>query len=142
MVYKFFSKKEGEVKNHLIEYLRLLNADKKEHPIEVQKILDIAERNGMRGNEIRALIADINAEKIKTPENGTERFDQLFYLINLVLNDNLLDSTEFDFCKEMGLLLGYPPTKISQIIREMYNGIKYELTEAEIRAKVGDLLIK
>lgn len=140
MVYKFFSKKEGEVKNHLAEYLRLLNADKKEHPAEVQKIIDIAERNGMRGTEIKSLMADINADKIKTPENDDDRFEQLFYLLNLVLNDSLLDETEMDFCNAMGLLLGYPPAKVPQIIREMYNGIKYELTEAEIRTKVADLL--
>jgi len=140
MVYKFFSKKEGEVKNHLVEYLRLLNADKEERPAEVQKIIDIAERNGMRGNEIRSLMADLSAEKLKTPQNDDERFEQLFYLINLVLNDNLLDETEMDFCNEMGLLFGYPAAKVPQIIREMYNGIKYELTEAEIRTKVADLI--
>ena len=140
MVYKFFSKKEGEVKSHLAEYLRMLNADKKEHPTEVQKIIDISERNGMRGTEIKSLMADISADRIKTPENDDDRFEQLFYLINLVLNDSLLDSTEFDFCNEIGLLLGYPPSKVPQIIREMYNGIKYELTEQEIKVKVTNLL--
>ncbi|MBC7449883.1 MAG: hypothetical protein H7259_00185 [Cytophagales bacterium] len=140
MVYKFFSKKEGEVKNHLVEYLRLLNADHKDHPEEVKKIIEIAERNGMRGNEIRSLITEISADKIKTPENDDDRFEQLFYLINLVLNDNLLDSTEFDFCNDIGARLGYPAQKVPQITREMYNGIKYELNEVEIKKKVTSLL--
>ncbi len=141
MVYKFFSKKDGEVKNHLVEYLRLLNADKQERSAEVQKIIDIAEKNGMRGNEIRSLMTDINADKVNTqPQTNEERFDQLFYLLNLILNDDLLDETEFDFCNEIGLLIGYTPSKVPLIIREMYNGIKYEWTEEEIKEKVRNLL--
>jgi hypothetical protein len=141
MVYKFFSKKEGEVKNHLVDYIRLANAHQKEHPEEVKQIIEIAERNGMRGQEIKALTADINPEKIKVPKNDAERFEQLFYLINLVLYDNLFNSTEFDFCNEMGILLGYDANKVPQVVREMYNGIKYELAEDEIKKNVAKILV-
>ena len=142
MVYKFFSKSERYIKNHLIDYIRFAKVDGSKHPENVRNIIKIAEHHGMRGQEIKSLISEINPDKIKTPQTDDERFDQLFYLLNLVLYDDLFNSTEADFCNEIGIYLGYKVEKVPLIVREMYDGIKYELSEDEIKKNVTKIITK
>ncbi|MFL5729653.1 MAG: hypothetical protein ACJ75J_09240 [Cytophagaceae bacterium] len=136
-MYYAFNNSKGEVRSHLVEYLRIINADGKEHGEETKKLIEIAEKNGMRGSELKTLIADIDSEKIITPSNNAERFDQLFYLVNLVVGDDyLLNHSEFDFCIEVATKMGIPANKSASIVKEMHNGIKHEVKEPELNEKV------
>ncbi|MFN8414937.1 MAG: hypothetical protein U0U66_01255 [Cytophagaceae bacterium] len=140
MAFNIFRKSTKEVKGYLMEYLRVLNQEGKDHPAEVQKIIDIAEKNGMRGMDINTLIADIDAHKIKDPKDDNERFEFMKYLVQLVVNDDQFSDSEMDFLKEMGVSVGYPIMKVPQIILELYNGFKYEESVDDVKAKIDQLL--
>ncbi|MBY0425227.1 MAG: hypothetical protein K2Q22_06290, partial [Cytophagales bacterium] len=97
--------------------------------------------NGMKGSEIKSMIADVETDKIVHPTTDEERFDHLFYLVNLLFAaDYLLNDGERDFLKEMAILIGYPAPKVPNILREMMEGIKLEKPESEVKEKVTALL--
>ena len=124
-----------------MEYLRLINTDGKEHQEDIKKLIEIAEKNGMKGSEIKSMIADVESHKIVHPENDSERFDHLFYLVNLLFAaDYLLNDGERDFLKEMAIIIGFPAPIIPSILREMMEGIKLEKPEEEVKTKVFSML--
>ncbi|MFL5730202.1 MAG: hypothetical protein ACJ75J_12010 [Cytophagaceae bacterium] len=139
-MYHWFNNSKNEVQKHILEYVKVINSDGKIHNQEMEHLIQLAEKNGMRGSEVKTLISGIDQSKIKAPQNDDERFEQLFYLVNLVLTDSMLNAEEFDFCREVGEKMGYPHTKAGLIVKEMHNGIKRELEEKEIKAKVQKLL--
>ena len=131
-MYFDFNNSKGEVRQHLLEYLRLINADEKKHDKDVEMIITIAVDNGMSGTELKALIMDIDAGKVTKPNNPKEIFDQIFYLINLSLHDDYFNNTEFDFCVDMAELYGVESNIAPKMVREIYNCIKLEMKEDDI----------
>ena len=127
------------------EIKRFMDENVKEKPktIKASKVKDImsmAEANGMYSSDINSLISEINPEKLHHPKNHTERIDQMFYMMTLLLDDLNLDAAEKDFLKEFALSIDIPLTEAPYIIMEIYNGLKYETPEEEIRAKVLEML--
>lgn len=140
-MYFWFNRSKKEVENHMMEYLRLINTDGKEHQEDIKKLIEVAEKNGMKGSEIKSMIADVESHKIIHPQNDSERFDHLFYLVNLLFAaDYLLNDGERDFLKEMAMIIGFPPAKVPSILREMMEGIKLEKPEPEVKSAVLAML--
>lgn len=140
-MYFWFNKSKKEVENHMLEYLRIINTDGKEHQEEIKKLIEVAEKNGMKNSEIKSMIADVESSKIITPQNDDERFELLFYLVNLLFSaDYLLNDGERDFLKEMAIMIGFPAGKVPAILKEMMEGIKLEKEEPVIKTKVFEVL--
>jgi hypothetical protein len=51
----------------------------------------------MRASDVKTIIPEVDPAKIKSPENNDKKFNQLFYLINLVLSDDFFETEEFNF---------------------------------------------
>ena len=140
-MYFWFNKSKKEVENHMLEYLRLINTDGKEHQEDIKRLVEIAEKNGMKNSEIKSMIADVESHKIVHPETDLERYEHLFYLVNLLFAaDYLLNDGERDFLKEMAIIIGFPAAKVPSILKIMMEGIKLEKPEPEVKAEVLSLL--
>jgi hypothetical protein len=141
-MYYWFGKRNKELRSHILEYLNLLTADTKQHPKKIAKIVSIAKNSGMRSSEIKSLINEVDPNKVKWPETNDEQFNQLYYLINLILKDEFFNTEEFDFCIEMATVIGYNRPEAATIVREIYNGIKTEMKEPEIKIRIQQILDK
>jgi hypothetical protein len=132
-MYYNFNNDKRDVKRHLLEYLRLINADEKKHDKDVEMIVSVALENGMSGTDLKALMVEIDAEKVKAPENPDEKFERIMYVINLCLYDHYFSDSEKDFCVDIAMLYGIPSAHAPMLIKEIYNGIKSEEKEEEIK---------
>lgn len=107
---------------------------------KVLEITEMANRNGMRQSDINSLAEELDPEKLIQPANDFERYGLLNYMMNLLLDDLNLDGAERDFLKEFAVKIGYPVEKAPFIIREIYNGLKNEESESEIKHSVEEIL--
>jgi hypothetical protein len=141
-MFNWFRNRNKELSSYIFSYLNLLTADKKQHPKKMSTIISLARNAGMGTKELKGLIRDVDPSQIKLPLDNDEKFNHIFYLINLVSNDEQFDSDEFDFCIEMAALIGYNRSEAATIVREIYNGIKTKMKESDIKLRIEQILIK
>jgi hypothetical protein len=107
---------------------------------KAKAIKSMAEINGMRPSDVDSLISELDPKKIHHPKNDEERIDQLFYMMGLLLDDLNFDVAEKDFINEFAKEIEIPVAKVPYIIMEIYNGLKNETPEDEIRSSVLNML--
>jgi hypothetical protein len=108
---------------------------------KVRQIMELAAINGMRPSDVDSLAASLDPKKLTIPQTEHDRLIMLEYMINILLDDLNLDSAEEDFLKDFGVSIGYPIEKVPLLVREVYNGMKNENTESEIKEAVNEVLV-
>ena len=129
----FFNKNKGEIRSHLLENIRFDESleEKRKHPV-LKEIISLAENNGMRGQELKALIAQLDDTLLITPNNDRERFSLLHKMITILNDDHFLNTGEKDFCTDYGVYLGYERINVVYLIRAIMDGMKLDQSEEEI----------
>jgi hypothetical protein len=141
-MFSWFRKKNKELRGYTLGYLNLLTADQSQHPRKISTIISLAKHAGLTSREIKEIIRDVNPVQVKLQLSYDEKFKYLFYLINLVSRDDLFEMDEFDFCIEMAGVIGYSRLEAATLVREIYNGIKTEMKESDIKLRIEQILIK
>jgi hypothetical protein len=107
---------------------------------QIAKILELASDYGMRPSDVDTLAEMLEPSKLKLPQNDTERFDNVYYIMTLLLEDQNFDAAERDFVNQYAIELGYGVSNATFVIREMYNGLRADLPVEEIRNNVNQIL--
>jgi hypothetical protein len=129
-------KKKDQMRSFLFDNIRYKSVESQKNNPALKSIIEMAERNGMVGGDIKSFATDIDSEKIKQPTNDSERFDTLYYMVTLLFHHDYISPPAFDFCREFGESIGYSKTTITPIIKEIINGIKLDLAIAEIKESI------
>jgi hypothetical protein len=141
-MFHWFWNRNRELRSYILGYLNLLIADKRHHYKKIGTIISLAKNAGMGTSEIKTLLREVDPIQIQLPISNDEKFNRLFYLINLVSSDELFDTDEFDFCIEMAALIGYNRSEAATVVREIYNGIKTKMKKPDIKNRIQQILNK
>jgi uncharacterized tellurite resistance protein B-like protein len=108
MLTLFETKKARTEKTHLRNVITLAKADGKLSKSELNLIYKIGEARGLKNDEIQDLLQEIiPSSDIVLPNNDTERFNQIFDLVELMLADGRVADQEVDFCIEIAEKFGF-----------------------------------
>lgn len=136
----FESEETKRLKSHIINLGALAKIDGHIDAAEIEHIISIGERKGMRAQEVRALLADCRDMKLVMPTNDLDRFDQIYDLVEMMLADGIVDDSEMDFCIDIATKMGFRKAVVGVLIKKITTGVKDGLSRDEIKAQALDFL--
>ena len=140
-MFSFFENEQVKrVKNHIMNLGALAKVDGHIDQTELNYIISIGQKNGMKPDEVKSLIANSGTIKQIVPENDSERFDQIYDLVEMMLADGIVDDNEMEFCMEMATKLGFRKAIVGVLVRKISIGVKDGLSREHIKSESKDFL--
>lgn len=136
----FESEQTKKVKSHLCNLASLAKADGHIDEREMTFIVAVGKKNGMRAEDVRNLVANTNTATLVVPDNDSERFDQIFDLVDMMLADGVVDDHEMDFCIDMATKLGFRKAIVGVLVRKISMGVKDGLPRDQIKQESQSFL--
>ena len=124
-MFGFFENEQAKkIKSHLLNLAALAKADGHIDAREMNFIIAVGKKNGIGSSEVQALVAGATGASNELPTNDSERFDQIFDLVDMMLADGIVDDTEMDFCIVMAEKLGFRKAIVGVLVRKISQGVK------------------
>ncbi|MCC2546546.1 TerB family tellurite resistance protein [Hymenobacter sp. BT175] len=136
----FENEQTKKVKSHLMNLVTLAKADGHIDEREMSFIVAVGKKNGLRADDVRSIIANANAPALVLPDNDSERFDQIFDLVDMMLADGVVDDNEMDFCIDMAEKLGFRKAIVGVLVRKISLGVKDGLPREQIKEESQSFL--
>ncbi|PRY08900.1 hypothetical protein CLV24_12068 [Pontibacter ummariensis] len=140
-MFGFFESEETKrLKSHITNLGALAKIDGHLDPTEMNFIISIGTKNGMKAEEVRHLISNSAESDCPSPSNDSERFDQIYDLVEMMLADGIVDENEMDFCISMAAKLGFKKSIVGVLVRRITTGVKDGLTRDSIKRDTQSFL--
>ena len=140
-MFNFFENEQSTmIRNHLQNLGALAKVDGHLDPSELNYIIAIGQKNGFKAEEVKSLVANSQNSHFHLPENDTERFDQIYDLVEMMLADGIVDDNEMEFCMEMAAKLGFRRAIVGMLVRKITLGVKDGLSRELIRTETQAFL--
>ena len=124
-MFGFFENEQAKkIKGHLLNLAALAKADGHIDAREMNFILAVGKKNGLSTSEVQALISGAKGTSNDLPTNDSERFDQIFDLVDMMLADGIVDDSEMDFCTIMAEKLGFRKDIVGLLVKKISQGVK------------------
>ncbi len=136
----FENEQTRKVKSHIQNLAALAKADGHIDEREMSFILAVGKKNGIRADEIRTLVANSATSGMVVPDNDSERFDQIFDMVDMMLADGVVDDNEMDFCTIMAEKLGFRKDAVGLLIKQISQGVKDGMDRESIKTGTQTLL--
>jgi len=136
----FESEQTKKVKSHLANLAALAKADGHIDEREMNFIVAVGKKNGVRADDVRTLVAGAHDRALLVPDNDSERFDQIFDLVDMMLADGIVDDNEMDFCIDMAEKLGFRKAIVGVLVRKISLGVKDGLPREKIKEESQSFL--
>ena len=133
-MFGFFENEQAKkIKGHLFNLAALAKADGHVDDREMSFIITVGKKNGVSAGEVRKIIAGNVANTSDLPHTDSERFDQIFDLVDMMLADGVVDETEMDFCIDMAEKLGFRKAIVGVLVRKISQGVKDAIPRERIK---------
>jgi uncharacterized membrane protein YebE (DUF533 family) len=129
----FESDEHKKVKTHLANLAALAKVDGHVDSTEMNFIVQIGQKQGLKAEDVKSLIASASSMKFELPKTDSDRFDQIFDLVEMMLADGVVDDNEMDFCIDMATRLGFRKAIVGVLVRKITMGVKDGLTREAIK---------
>jgi uncharacterized membrane protein YebE (DUF533 family) len=135
-MFNFFENEQTKkLKHHLLNLGALAKVDGHLDSSELNYIIAIGQKNGFKPEEVKSLIANSASSRFHFPENDSERFDQIYDLVEMMLADGIVDDNEMEFCMEMAAKLGFRRAIVGVLVRKITMGVKDGLSRDHIKTE-------
>ena len=141
-MFGFFENEQAKkIKSHLLNLAALAKADGHIDAREMNFIIAVGKKNGINSTEVQSLVSGSKGfENSDLPTNDSERFDQIFDLVDMMLADGVVDETEMDFCIIMAEKLGFRKAIVGVLVRKISQGVKDGLPRERIKDESNSFL--
>jgi uncharacterized membrane protein YebE (DUF533 family) len=133
-MFGFFENEQAKkIKGHLCNLAALAKADGHIDDREMNFIVTVGKKNGVSATDVRKLVSGNTVCESDLPTNDSERFDQIFDLVDMMLADGIVDETEMDFCIMMAEKLGFRKAIVGVLVRKISQGVKDAMPRERIK---------
>lgn len=136
----FESEETKKLKSHITNLGALAKIDGHVDPAEMSYIISIGTKHGMKEDEVRSLISASKKIEPQLPTNDSERFDQIYDLVEMMLADGIVDENEMEFCVNMASRLGFKKAIVGVLVRKISMGVKDGFTREHIKQDAQSFL--
>jgi uncharacterized tellurite resistance protein B-like protein len=140
----FETKKTKNLKSHLANLVAIANSDGDFSVAEKRLIFDIGVKNGLSIDEVKKIIkSDSKSIEFKVPDNDSDRFDELYDLVSMMLADGECTEDEMSNCIELAEKLGFRKAITGVLVRRIVTlqiGEVEPKSKEEIKILCGDFL--
>ena len=133
-MFGFFENDQAKkIKSHLLNLAALAKADGHIDEREMSFILAVGKKNGLNANDVKELVSGAKGASSDLPTNDSDRFDQIYDLVDMMLADGIVDDNEMDFCIMMAEKLGFRKAIVGVLVRKISQGVKDGLPQVRIK---------
>jgi hypothetical protein len=136
----FESEETKKLKSHITNLGALAKIDGHVDPSEMDFIISIGTRHGMKPDEVRNLLSNTGKIVPQLPTNDSDRFDQIYDLVEMMLADGIVDENEMEFCINMAVRLGFKKAIVGVLVRKISLGVKDGQTREHIKLEAQSFL--
>lgn len=136
----FESEETKKLKSHIANLGALAKIDGHVDPNEMNFIISIGKKHGMKADDVRHLISNAEKSDTQLPTNDSERFDQIYDLVEMMLADGIVDESEMEFCISMAARLGFKKSIVGVLVRKISIGVKDGFTREHIKREAQTFL--
>ncbi len=129
----FENEQTRKIKSHIMNLAALAKADGHIDEREMNFIWPWDEKRHALGRCAAPLSGNASTHRHVLPDNDSERFDQIFDLVDMMLADGIVDDTEMDFCMIMAEKLGFRKAIVGVLVRRISQGVKDGLPRDQIK---------
>ena len=135
-MFGFFENEQAKkIKGHLCNLAALAKADGHVDDREMSFIITVGKKNGVSASEVRKLVNGNAADVSDLPSTDSERFDQIFDLVDMMLADGIVDQTELKFCVTMAEKLGFRQAVVEVLVGKISQGVKDAVPRERIKSE-------
>ena len=117
--------------NHIKNLVLLANADGDLSQDEVKVIMKIGTQKGMSQEEVRDVIRDTDEQRLNIPKSETDKLDQIYDLVLVMLSDGIIESSEMKFCTLTAEKFGFRKTIAALLVIYMSEYAQKDLSKEE-----------
>ena len=133
-MFNFFENEQTKrLKHHITNLGALARVDGHIDSTELNYIIAVGQKNGLKADDVRALIANAGSVNVHLPDNDSERFDQIYDLVEMMLADGIVDDNEMEFCMDMAGKLGFRNAIVGVLVRKISIGVKDGFSREHIK---------
>ncbi|RAU82559.1 tellurite resistance TerB family protein [Pontibacter arcticus] len=129
----FESEETKKLKSHIKNLGALAKIDGHLDAEEMKYIVSIGIRHGLKPDDVKHLLSNASKIEPQLPTNDSERFDQIYDLVEMMLADGIVDEQEMDFCITMATRLGFRKSIVGMLVRKISSGVKDGLSREAIK---------
>jgi uncharacterized tellurite resistance protein B-like protein len=134
-----FESKKTE-KSHLRNLIALAKADGRISEGELELINKAASKLGLKQSEVNGLLEVVTEKDLSIPSNDSERFDQIFELVQLMMADGKIEDSEMDFCILIAEKMGFRKAIVGVLVRKVSVGLTEGLDKETIKEEAKNFL--
>ena len=105
--------------SHFRQLIALAKTDGLIAESELELLYTIGARNNYKSEEIDQMLSDNSPVDFVIPSNDSDRFDQIFELVQMMLADGIVDEKEIDFCINLADKLGFRKAIVGVLVRKI-----------------------
>ncbi|RAK70511.1 TerB family tellurite resistance protein [Hymenobacter edaphi] len=129
----FESEQNKKVRSHIHNLAALARVDGHIDEREMNFLVAVGKKNGLNANDVRSAVSNASSHVLHIPDNDSERFDQIFDLVDMMLADGVVDDNEMDFCIDMAEKLGFRKAIVGVLVRKISMGVRDGLPREQIK---------
>ncbi|KUG08631.1 TerB family tellurite resistance protein [Solirubrum puertoriconensis] len=129
----FESEQCKKARSHIHNLASLARVDGHIDEREMNFLVSVGKKNGLSASDVRNVVAQAQQHTLALPDNDSERFDQIFDLVDMMLADGVVDDNEMDFCIDMAEKLGFRKAIVGVLVRKISMGVRDGLPREQIK---------
>ena len=120
----FATKKSKAQKGHIMNLIKLAKADGIISRQESGLLVKIGEKNGISEEEVFEMVEVSDDFFYNKPANDTERFNQMYDLVEMMAIDGVVDDKEISYTIEIAEKMGIRKSVAWILVNKLVEGIK------------------
>jgi uncharacterized tellurite resistance protein B-like protein len=140
-ILSLFKEGKGTVKSHVKNLIEMAAADGNFADAEYNLLKKIAKQNGISENQLKEIKNNPGNIKFEVPKDETERFKQLYDLVQMMSIDNEVHSDEAKLCNLFAIRFGYQREHVKDLVEAIQANITNGQDTTETMKRVALLLV-
>ncbi len=139
-ILNLFKQGKGTVKSHMKNLIEMAAADGNFIDLEFDLLKSIAKQNGISEGQLKDIRKNPSGIKFEVPKDETERFKQLYDLVQMMSIDNDVHPEEAKLCNLFAIRFGYQRDRIKDLLEIIRANIKNGQNATETMKRVSLLI--
>ena len=139
-ILSLFKQGKGTLKSHMKNLIEMAAADGNFMDVEYELLKSIAKQNGISESQLKEIKNNPSGIKFEVPKDTTERFKQLYDLVQMMSIDNEVHPDEAKLCNLFAIRFGYQRNSVKELIEVIRANIKNGQNVTETMKRVSLLI--
>lgn len=123
-ILNLFKQGKSSASSHMKNLIEIAAADGHFDEVEYSLLESIAKKNGISSSKLASIKAHPEKIEFEMPESDSEKFNQLYDLVHMMVVDKEIHNEEMKLCNLFASKFGYKKEKINELLTTIQGNIE------------------